>query len=397
MPASTPVESKGKKKNASRDVAAAATPRLEDLIDLNLEFDRAVKGLGAAVDETAWCWTRHTLLPFLKSSIDAAARTAQQGAPVVSHKVLAGHFIEAMHGLQATLNGISALSLDTKTKDALTKHALKCLGGNVLNVLVHGIADPVIVASLAPASGAMTADVRTKILMKTNADDSDKVEAANKCPSRSPQTPFVPRNNYVPTFLFIFLLIQICRAVAKGIAADALEAIESAAKCLEFLIKPLDAKAERVVLQKSKDELLGELKSCGPSDSGRTLILGTCLAAAMFTRCSGTHLFSDRNCAVFVTVALLQSLDHHSQKLCDSCPRRACRRCSYVSYLRRSHRCTQGGCILSLSCPDIKPHLHEVLDSSSITIIPPPPNPCCRLWTVLEMLKMLLQQQQFCV
>ena len=196
MPASTPVESKGKKKNASRDVAAAATPRLEDLIDLNLEFDRAVKGLGAAVDETAWCWTRHTLLPFLKSSIDAAARTAQQGAPVVSHKVLAGHFIEAMHGLQATLNGICALSLDTKTKDALTKHALKCLGGNVLNVLVHGIADPVIVASLAPAAGAMTADVRTKILMKTNADDSDKVEAANKCPSRSPQTPFVPTNNF---------------------------------------------------------------------------------------------------------------------------------------------------------------------------------------------------------
>ncbi len=190
MPTLAPVESKGKKKNASRDVAAA-TPRLEDMIDLNLEFDRAVKGLGAAVDETAWCWTRHTLLPFMKSSIDAAARTAQQGAPVVSHKVLAGHFIEAMHGLQATLNGINALSLDAKAKDALTKHALKCLGGNVLNVLVHGIADPVLVSSLAPAAGAMTADVRTKILMKTNADDSDKVEAANKCPSSSPQTPFV--------------------------------------------------------------------------------------------------------------------------------------------------------------------------------------------------------------
>jgi hypothetical protein len=64
-----------------------------------------------------------------------------------------------------------------------------------------------------------------------------------------------------------------------------LAAIDAAAKSLEFLVKPLDAKAERVALQKSKDELIQELKLCGSSDTSKTLILGTCLAVATYTRC----------------------------------------------------------------------------------------------------------------
>jgi hypothetical protein len=182
-PAPTPssLESKGKKKASSRDTAAAAAPRLEDLIDLNLEFDRAVKSLGAAVDASGWCWTRETLLPFLKTSIDSAARTAQHVAPVVSHKVLAGHFIEAMHTLQATLNGINFLSLDSKAKEAITKHVLKCLGGNLLNIMINSLVDPVVVSSFCPAGSSMTSEVRTKILLKANDDSTAVVEAANKC------------------------------------------------------------------------------------------------------------------------------------------------------------------------------------------------------------------------
>ncbi len=180
-PNSAPSESKGKK--AGRDTArsaAAATPRLEDVIDVNLEFDRAIKGLGAVVDAAAWRWTRQTLLPFVKSSIESAARSAQQGAPVVSHKALAVNYCDAMHGLQFTLNGISALSLDPKTKETMTKHAIKCLGGNVLNVMVQALADPVLVSSLNPGGGPLTAEIRTKILQKTSADEVDQVDAANK-------------------------------------------------------------------------------------------------------------------------------------------------------------------------------------------------------------------------
>jgi hypothetical protein len=185
MPNSAPVESKGKK--SGRDAAssarssAAATPRLEDIIDINLEFDRAIKGFGAVVDDSAWRWTRQTLLPFVKSSIESAARLAQQGAPVVSHKALAVNYCDAMHGLQFTLNGISALALDAKTKETMTKHAIKCLGGNVLNVMVQALADPVLLSSLNPAGGPLTADMRAKVLQKTSADEVDQVDTANKC------------------------------------------------------------------------------------------------------------------------------------------------------------------------------------------------------------------------
>lgn len=185
VPNSAPVESKGKK--SGRDAAssarssAAATPRVEDIIDINLEFDRAIKGFGAVVDDSAWRWTRQTLLPFVKSSIESAARLAQQGAPVVSHKALAVNYCDAMHGLQFTLNGISALALDAKTKETMTKHAIKCLGGNVLNVMVQALADPVLLSSLNPAGGPLTAEMRTKVLQKTSADEVDRVDAANKC------------------------------------------------------------------------------------------------------------------------------------------------------------------------------------------------------------------------
>ncbi len=90
--------------------------------------------------------------------------------------------------------------------------------------------------------------------------------------------------SHVLVVLIRFSHSKICRAVAKGIAADALAAIDVAAKSLEFLVKPLDAKAERVALQKSKDELLQELKLCGSSDTSKTLILGTCLAVVTYTR-----------------------------------------------------------------------------------------------------------------
>ena len=76
-----------------------------------------------------------------------------------------------------------------------------------------------------------------------------------------------------------------CRAVAKGGAADALEAIETAAQAMEFRCKPLDAKAERAVLQKAKDEMQQELSACGPSDANTALDIGTCLSAAVFRRC----------------------------------------------------------------------------------------------------------------
>ena len=92
-PAAQPSESKGasKKKGREKGDAAAGAARTEDLIDVQLEFDRAVKSIAAAVDETAWRWTRHTLLPFVKSSIEAAARSAQQGAPVISYAARRSH------------------------------------------------------------------------------------------------------------------------------------------------------------------------------------------------------------------------------------------------------------------------------------------------------------------
>ncbi len=59
---------------------------------------------------------------------------------------------------------------------------LELSSGNVLDDLFRGIADLVLVASLSPAAGAMTADMRTKIPIKLNADEnSDEVKAANKC------------------------------------------------------------------------------------------------------------------------------------------------------------------------------------------------------------------------
>jgi hypothetical protein len=308
MSAPAPVETKGKK--AGRDSAsaarssAAATPRLEDVIDINVEFDRAVEGLGAAVDESAWRWTRQTLLPFVKSSIESASKAAQQGAPVRSHKQLAVNYCDAIHALQATLNGISALSLDAKAKETTSKHALKCLGGNVLNVMVQALADPVLVSSLAPTAptgepSAMTAEIRTKILLKTSADGLDEVDAANKC---APRLLFVQHFASFFKRLFIWFvnmpsLTRILRAIAKGVVADALQAIESAAQALEFRSRPLDAKAERVVLQRVKDEMHKELSLCDGSDINNALILGTCLAAAKFRRCGSAHLFRfRRNC-----------------------------------------------------------------------------------------------------
>ena len=182
--APAPVESKGKKDKGR--AAAAAAPPVDDIIDVELEFTRAIKGLGAAVDESAWRWTRQTLLPFVKSSIISAARSAQQGAPVVSHKALAANYCEAMHALQATLNGIGALPLDSKAKDAITKFAVKTHGGNVLNIMLHALADPVFISSLVPAGSPMTADLRTKIFQKSTAsDEMTKVEAANKYPPAS--------------------------------------------------------------------------------------------------------------------------------------------------------------------------------------------------------------------
>ena len=187
------VESKGKKDKGRAAAAAAASAPVDDIIDVELEFSRAIKGLGAAVDESAWRWTRQTLLQFVKSSIISAARSAQQGAPVVSHKALAANYCEAMHGLQATLNGISALPLDAKAKDMITKFAVKALGGNVLNIMVHALADPVLVSSVIPAGSHMTAEARTKILQKSSAsDEMTKVEAANKYANPLPPHPSPP-------------------------------------------------------------------------------------------------------------------------------------------------------------------------------------------------------------
>jgi hypothetical protein len=63
----------------------------------------------------------------------------------------------------------------------MTKHAIKCLGGNVLNVMVQALADPVLLSSLNPAGGPLTADMRAKVLQKTSADEVDQVDTANKC------------------------------------------------------------------------------------------------------------------------------------------------------------------------------------------------------------------------
>jgi hypothetical protein len=63
-----------------------------------------------------------------------------------------------------------------------------------------------------------------------------------------------------------------------------LEAIESAAESLEFRVKPLDAKAERAMLQKAKEELQQQLSSCGAEDTDSTLVVGTQLAAALLRR-----------------------------------------------------------------------------------------------------------------
>jgi hypothetical protein len=151
------------------------------VINANLEFDRAVKSLETAVDESAWRWTRQILLPFMKSSIDSAARSALQGTPVASHKVLAAHYCEAMHVLQASLNGINSLSLEAKAKEIITKHTLKCMGGLVLDVMVTAAADPVLVSSLNPTRSSMTAEMRSKILQKSSAcDETAKLDAANK-------------------------------------------------------------------------------------------------------------------------------------------------------------------------------------------------------------------------
>jgi len=270
------VESKGKKDKGRAAAAAAASAPVDDVIDVELEFSRAIKGLGAAVDELAWRWTRQTLLQFVKSSIISAARSAQQGAPVVSHKALAANYCEAMHGLQATLNGISALPLDAKAKDMITKFAVKALGGNVLNIMVHALADPVLVSSVIPAGSHMTAEARTKILQKSSAsDEMTKVEAANK-------------------------------AVAKGVPSDCLEAIEVAAESLEFRVKPLDAKAERAMLQKAKEELQQQLSSCGAEDADSALVIGTQLAAAIFRSCV---IAVPKNCVSAVLSALAQPRD----------------------------------------------------------------------------------------
>lgn len=86
-----------------------------------------------------------------------------------------------MHALQATLNGVAQLPLDAKSKETVTKHAVKCLGGNVLNVMMHALVDPVLLASMTPCGAPMTAEVRVKLLQKTGADEAAKVDAANKC------------------------------------------------------------------------------------------------------------------------------------------------------------------------------------------------------------------------
>ncbi len=183
------VESKSKKDKGRNSAAAVSAPNIDDVIDVELEFTRAIKGLGEVVDESAWRWTRQSLLPFVKSSILSAARSAQQGAPVISHKVLAANYCDAMHGLQAALNGIQALPLETKAKDTITKFTVKALGGNVLNIMVHALADPVLISSLSSSANPMTAEVRTKILQKsTSSDDFSKVDAANKF---EPPTPLL--------------------------------------------------------------------------------------------------------------------------------------------------------------------------------------------------------------
>ena len=86
-----------------------------------------------------------------------------------------------MHALQATLNGVAQLTLDAKSKETVTKHAVKCLGGTVLNVMMHALVDPVLLASMTPCGAPMTAEVRVKLLQKTGADEAAKVDAANKC------------------------------------------------------------------------------------------------------------------------------------------------------------------------------------------------------------------------
>jgi hypothetical protein len=59
-----------------------------------------------------------------------------------------------------------------------------------------------------------------------------------------------------------------------------------AAHAMEFRCKPLDAKAERAVLQRAKDEMQQELSACGASDANSALDIGTCLVAAIFRRCA---------------------------------------------------------------------------------------------------------------
>ena len=153
---------------------------------------------------------------------------------------------------------------------------------------------------------------------------------------RIASTRFAPAVHWHCLFL---CALNVCRAVAKGVAADALAAIEKAAKCLEFLCKPLEARAERAVLAKAKEELLGELKTCGASDISKTLVVGTCLAAAVLTRCSATCLL---HCAPDVMVTRWQPLDRDAPKLRDHSPRRA--RCSLCTVARRGRSCrsTQG-------------------------------------------------------
>ncbi len=58
---------------------------------------------------------------------------------------------------------------------------------------------------------------------------------------------------------------------------------------MEFRCKPLDAKAERAVLQRAKDEMQQELSACCAGDANSALDIGTCLAAAIFRRCGGGY------------------------------------------------------------------------------------------------------------
>jgi hypothetical protein len=133
------------------------------------------------------------------------------------------------------------------------------------------------------------------------------------------------------------LSFTICRAVAKGTAAEALAAIESAAQALEFRVKPLDAAAHRVLLSKAKHELLQELMSCDASDANGALDLGTRLAVVKFQRCDAARTRT-RN----TSLQVWQLLDNDPQNMrgCRSSRALLCR--PVFARPRRSRRSSQG-------------------------------------------------------